>query len=62
MNRADRMLAVLRLNEGWWSRNSIFTLAGCYFLSNNAAAELRARGFKVEHTRRGRIDLYRLVA
>lgn len=63
MNRADAMLAVLRINEGsWWTRQEIFRWSDRYFLTNNAAAELRARGFNVEHAKRGQDDLYRLGA
>lgn len=59
MNRADLLLSVLRDGKPH-TRQDIFGRVG-YFLANNAASELRARGFDVVHSREGRLDVYRLV-
>lgn len=56
-SRADAMLAVLR-DGRIHSRDEIFQLAGRFFLTNNAASELRSRGFDVCHGRQGRLDVY----
>lgn len=61
MNRADRMLEALADGERH-SRHEIFALAGCFFLTNNAAAELRARGLEIEQTRDAEEFYYRLVS
>lgn len=58
-NRAALMLEALRDGD-WHSRHDIFYRAGRFFLTNNAAAELRARGFEVEHRRHQGNDEYRL--
>ena len=49
MNRADRMLDVLRDGQRH-SRRDLFERCG-FFLTNNAASELRAQGYDVEQTR-----------
>jgi biotin operon repressor len=59
MNRADRMLSVLK-DGRVYSRREIFERVG-YLMTNNAAAELRARGFEVEHRKEKGNDVYRLV-
>lgn len=61
MNRADAMLQVLQDGRPH-SRREIFDAAGGYFLTNNAASELRARGYIIEHTRTKSVDVYRLAA
>ena len=60
MNRADLLLSCLR-DGSPWTRRDIFERTGSYFLTNNAAAELRARGVEVRHTRQGRLDVYQLA-
>lgn len=60
MNRADRMLYVLRDGKPK-SRREIQHVAG-YFLTNNAASELRKRGLVVKHWREGMTDYYQLAA
>ena len=63
MNRADKMLRALKISPGvWCSRTFLFAHADAYYLTNNAASELRARGFNVEHRRNGRGDFYRLAS
>ena len=57
MNRADRMLAVLR--KGPATRIEICTFAGP-MLVNNAAAELRAKGFDVRCDKNGSNPTYTL--
>jgi hypothetical protein len=59
VNRADLMLEVL--SDGLpHSRQDIFAKAGCFFLTNNAASELRARGHVVEQSRKGGEFIYSL--
>lgn len=53
MNRADRMLEVLRDGRPH-TRRDLFDRCG-FFLTNNAAAELRARGYNVVQSRE-RVD------
>lgn len=60
MNRADRMLEVLRDGRPH-SRQEIFDRAG-FMLTNNAASELRARGLDVEQWQESRgVFVYRLL-
>ena len=59
MNRADRMLAVLRDGREH-SRQDIFDRAG-FMLTNNAASELRAQGHNVIHSKRDGLDVYQLA-
>ena len=65
VNRADRMLAVLSSAPRAFSRDEIFQRCGSFFLTNNAASELRARGYKVrrstDSTGAETIYLYELV-
>jgi hypothetical protein len=50
VNRADQMLGALEAADGaWLARHDIFDHCGVFFLTNNAATELRDRGFNVEH-------------
>lgn len=58
MNRADRMLAVL-IDGRPHTRHDIQFRKG-YFLTNNAASELRKRGLIVNHWKEGRTDYYQL--
>lgn len=58
-NRADLMLEVLR-DGGVHSRTEIFERVG-FMLTNNAAAELRARGYTVEHRVERGNHVYQLV-
>jgi hypothetical protein len=59
MNRADKMLSVLK-DGRTYSRLEIFERVG-FMLTNNAASELRAQGFEVEHRKEHGNDVYRLV-
>lgn len=59
MNRADRMLEVLRDHRPH-SREDVFSRVG-YLMTNNAAAELRARGLDVRHYKHDGLDIYELV-
>lgn len=59
MNRADKMLAVL-LDGKPHSREDIFFRKG-FMLTNNAASELRAKGYDVEHWQEADVHYYRLV-
>lgn len=59
MNRADKLLAVLQDGRAH-SRQDVFDAYG-FCLTNNAASELRARGYDVEHRRKDGLDTYRLV-
>lgn len=59
MNRADLLYSVLKDGEPH-SRRDIQRRVG-YFLTNNAASELRKRGLNVVHSRPGRVDTYQLV-
>jgi len=59
VNRADRMLAALRDGTPW-SRAEIFDRVG-FMLTNNAASELRDRGFTVIESRRGGEYFYQLL-
>ena len=59
--RADRMLHVLK-DGAWHSREEILALSpGPYFLTNNAASDLRKRGLVVEYELRRGLRCYRLV-
>lgn len=58
MNRAERMQRVLR-DGRWHSRREIQEREG-WFLTNNAASELRARGLEIEQRRVKGIYEYRL--
>jgi hypothetical protein len=60
MNRADLMRHTLRSGD-WRSRHEIFRDAGQFFLTNNAASELRARGFTVEQRRKRGEFQYRIA-
>ena len=60
VNRADLLLSCLRDGTPW-TRYDIYEHVGEFFLTNNAAAELRERGFDVQHMRQGRLDVYQLV-
>lgn len=64
MSRADLLYEALKDGHRK-SRHEIFRDAGAYFMTNNAAAELRAQlapaGLDVRHTRVGRTDCYELV-
>lgn len=57
MNRADKMLAVLR-DGRIHTRHDIWRAVGEFFLTNNAACELRARGLDVFYDKSE--DTYRL--
>lgn len=59
VSRADRMLEVLR-DRRPHSREEIFERVG-FMLTNNAASELRERGYDVEHRVERRIHIYQLV-
>lgn len=59
MNRADRMLEVLRDGRPH-SREDVFSRVG-YLMTNNAAAELRLRGLDVQHYKHDGLDIYELV-
>jgi hypothetical protein len=55
------MLAALE--EGnWLSRQDLFRHAGTFYLTNNAASELRALGYNVEQRRREGKYEYRVSA
>jgi hypothetical protein len=56
-SRAARMLDVLR-DGRWHSRTEIWTAAGGFFLTNNAAAELRREGRNIVYDKKQ--DAYRL--
>lgn len=60
MNRADKLLAVLSDGREH-SRHDVFEAYG-FMLTNNAAAELRARGYDVQHRRKDGVDTYKLAA
>lgn len=57
MNRADKMLAVLQDGRKH-TRHDIFRAAGEFFLTNNAASELRGRGVDVRHGKQDGADVY----
>lgn len=59
MNRAAKMLSVLRDGQPH-SREDIQTRVG-FFLTNNAASELRDQGFEVVRWNEGRRVFYRLA-
>ena len=59
MNRAELLLSVLRDHRPH-SRQDIFDRVG-YMLTNNAASELRACGYDIQHSRKGRVDVYQLL-
>lgn len=59
-NRADRMLHALR-DGRVRSRQEIFEAAGGFFLTNNAASELRKRGYEIEQRRERGVYVYQLV-
>lgn len=58
VNRADKLLAVLRDGREH-SRHDVFESQG-FMLTNNAASELRARGFAVVHRKKKGLDTYQL--
>lgn len=58
-SRADRMLEVLQ-DRRPHSREEIFERVG-FMLTNNAASELRERGYDVEHRVERRVHIYQLV-
>ena len=60
VSRADRMLSVLRDGRPH-SRQEIFEATGSFFLTNNAASELRAKGLTVEQRRDRGVVIYQLV-
>lgn len=60
VSRADRMLSVLR-DRRPHSRQEIFEATGSFFLTNNAASELRGKGFIVEQRRERGVVVYQLV-
>lgn len=61
VSRADRMLSVLRDGRPH-SRQEIFEATGSFFLTNNAASELRReRGLQVEQRRERGLVIYQLV-
>jgi hypothetical protein len=43
------------------SRRELLEASGEFYLTNNASAELRARGFNVVHRRKGGVDTYQLL-
>ena len=58
INRADRMLAVLRDGRKH-SREEILALAGGpFFLTNNAASDLRKKGHNVRYAVEGGLHVY----
>jgi biotin operon repressor len=59
VNRAEKLLAVLQDGRPH-SRREIQERVG-YFLTNNAASELRAKGYDVSYRREGRVDVYQLT-
>jgi hypothetical protein len=59
-SRADRMLHVLRDGRAR-SRQEIFESAGGFFLTNNAASELRKRGYQISQRRERGVYVYQLV-
>lgn len=59
MNRADRLLSVLKDGREH-SRQDVYQAVG-FLMTNNAAAELRQRGLNVIHRRKNSLDLYRLA-
>lgn len=60
--RSARLLAVLR-DGRWHSRDEILQLSpGPFFLVNNAASDLRRKGYTVECRSAGRQYAYRLVS
>lgn len=63
MNRADRMLECLsHPAQEWWTRHELFTRGGSFYLTNNAASELRERGYVVEQRyHQGNVE-YRLLS
>ena len=60
LSRADRMLNVLR-DGRVHSRHEIFESAGGFFLTNNAASELRKRGYEISQRRERGVYVYQLV-
>jgi hypothetical protein len=60
MNRADKMYAALK-HGGPMTRRDLFEHAGCFYLSNNAASELRARGVEVVQWRADGQYVYQLL-
>lgn len=56
------MLGTLqRARGGWVSRAELFADSGSFYLSNNAASELNAKGWNVEHRVVKGLHSYRLV-
>jgi len=60
IGRADRMLSVLQDGRAH-SREEIFERVG-FFLTNNAASELRKRGYDISQRRERGIYIYQLVS
>lgn len=60
VNRAERMLEVLRDGRPH-SRQEIFEAAGGFFLTNNAASELRKQGYEISQRRERGVYVYQLV-
>lgn len=60
VGRADRMLEVLRDGRAR-SRQEIFEAAGGFFLTNNAASELRKRGYQIAQRKERGVYVYQLV-
>lgn len=59
MNRADLLLSVLKDGKPH-SRHEVFERVG-FMLTNNAASELRARGYNVDHGFAGGVHTYTLL-
>lgn len=59
MNRADKMHAALKDGRPK-TRRELFAHADAFYLTNNAASELRARGFTVSQWRDGEDFVYQL--
>jgi hypothetical protein len=57
LSRAELMLRVLRDGKRH-SREEILRAAGSFFMTNNAAAELRKQGYNIRHAREGYLDVY----
>jgi hypothetical protein len=55
------MLAALEDGE-WHERQEILSHSERFYLTNNAAAELRAKGYTIEHVKRGRDEDWYLLA
>lgn len=60
-SRAQALLDVLEDGRRY-KRDDIFRIAGRFFLTNNAMAELRAAGYDVRHEQDGELHIYWLAA